>query len=326
LSDRAGTRGWWASNTIVARAMHDMPIAEVGVVALGALVAWLGDTHPTMLPAWAPWDFSWPAFLGVGFALVWFLRGLHRSDTASPIPRRRCWCFLVGLASVYAVLLTRFEYLAQHMFFLNRVQHAVMHHIGPFLIALSWPGATLSSGMPALFRRWCGSTPVRQVLRPLQQPLVAALLFEGLLFLWLVPPVTFRAMFDWRLYEIMNDSMVIDGLLFWFLVLDPRPSPQAPIGFFSRLCLAFLIIFPQIALGTGIGMARYDLYPSFRLCGRVFPNIGPLLDQQIGGLVLWVPAGMMSAFAAVLIMGRMFRHDDRIAQMTLETSRAERML
>ena len=83
----------------------------------------------------------------------------------------------------------------------------------------------------------------------LQQPVLAVLLFEGLLVLWLIPPVTFRAMFNPLLYAVMNASMVVDGLLFWFLVLDPRPHPPAPIGFFTRATLAFLIIFPQIAWG-----------------------------------------------------------------------------
>ena len=211
------------------------------------------------------------------------------------------------------------------MFFLNRIQHAVLHHIGPFLIALSWPGATIAHGMPAPLRRCCGAAAVRNLLRPFQRPMPAVLLFEGLLFLWLIPSVTFRAMFDWRLYEIMNASMAIDGLLFWFLVLDPRPFPVAPIGFFTRLCLSFLIIFPQIGLGTAIGLAQRDLYPSFSLCGRVFADIGPLLDQQIGALVLWVPAGMMSAFAAVLIMWRMFHDDDRVARMSFQTGRVEGM-
>ena len=320
MSDRAGTR------VSLATAIQELPFAEAGLAALGALLAWIADTHPTLLPVWAPWDFSWPTFLAAGFALLWFLRGLHRTSRSAWMPPWRCWCFLIGFASLYAVLLTQFEYVAQHMFFLNRVQHAVLHHIGPFLIALSWPGATIARGMPALLRRCCASPQVRRSLRPFQQPLIAVVLFEGLLFLWLIPPITFGAMFDWRLYEVMNASMVIDGLMFWFLVLDPRPYPAAPVGFFTRLCLGFLIIFPQIAVGTLIGMAQHDLYPSFSLCGRVFPGIGPLLDQQIGGLVLWVPAGMMSAFAAVLIMGRMFRDDDRIALMSCTTGRAKGML
>ena len=221
----------------------------------------------------------------------------------------RVACFLAGLATIYLVLLTRFEYLAQHMFFLNRVQHAAMHHLGPFLIALSWPGATIARGMPPVLQRRCESGAVRRVLGVLQQPVLAILLFEGLLVLWLIPPVTFRAMLDPRLYAVMNASMVVDGLLFWFLVLDPRPNPPAAIGFFTRATLAFLIIFPQIAAGTLIGLAPRDLYPSFSLCGRLYSGIDPLLDQQIGGLILWVPTGMMSALASGLIIRRMCLHD-----------------
>ncbi|HUB47339.1 MAG TPA: cytochrome c oxidase assembly protein [Acetobacteraceae bacterium] len=318
MSDRAGRR--------VPRGMPALcepPAGEAGVVVLAVVVAWVTDRHPTLLPVWAPWDFSWPAFLAAGFGLLWFARGLLRTAASARMPPWRRWCFLIGFGSIYAVLLTRFEYLAQHMFFLNRVQHAVLHHIGPFRIALSWPGATIARGMPGPLRRCCEAAAVRKLLRPFQQPMLAVLLFEGLLFLWLIPPVTFPAMLDWRLYEIMNASMVIDGLLFWFLVLDPRPFPAAPIGFFMRLCLGFLIIFPQIGLGTAIGLAHRYLYPSFSLCGRVFDDIGPVLDQQIGALVLWVPAGMMSAFAAVLIMGRMFHDDDRAARISFPAGRVE---
>lgn len=296
-------------------------LGEAGVVAVAAVVAWLADTHPLMMPVWGPWDFSWPAFLAAGFALLWFLRGLRRIQATRRFPPWRTACFLLGLASIYGVLLTHFDYVAQHMFVLNRVQHAVMHHVGPFLIALSWPGEIMALGIPSPALRCCTSKPVLRSLRFLQQPVLAVVLFEGLLILWLVPAIMFRAMFDWLLYGIMNASMVIDGLLFWFLVLDPRPVPQAPIGFFTRLALAFLIIFPQIGIGTALGLAQHDLYPSFSMCGRVFPNIGPLSDQQMGGLVLWIPAGMMSAFAAVLIMGRMFLHEDNMARAVGWTAR-----
>jgi putative membrane protein len=291
------------------------PAGEIGVLALALGVAWVSDRHPLLLPLVEPWDFSWPAFLAVGFGLLWFFRGLRCSDAGEHLPVWRRGCFVAGVAVIYAMLLTHFEYVAQHMFFLNRVQHLVMHHLGPFLIALSWPGEVIAAGMPGPFHRLCHWAPLCRALRVVQQPALAFLLFEGLLILWLIPPVTFRAMLDSGLYAIMNASMVIDGLLFWFLVLDPRDPPVAPVSFFTRLTLAFLIIFPQIAVGTVIGAARYDLYPSFTLCGRVFPGIDALTDQQIGGLVLWVPAGMMSAIAAVLIARRMFLHDDWVAGM-----------
>lgn len=286
-----------------------LPVPEAVLVAVGFVLAWLSGTHPLLLPAWAPWDFNWPAWLGIGLSLVWFGRG-YRMRAADRPSAWRCVSFLAGLALLYAVLLTRFDYLAQHMFFLNRVQHAVLHHMGPFLIALSWPGTTIAQGMPRSLRRLCRHPLLQSLLRVLRQPLLAAFLFEGLLLFWLLPPAMFRAMFDWRVYALMNASMTIDGLLFWFLVLDPRPAPAAPIGFFARLCLAFLIIFPQIVAGTIISLVPHDLYPSFALCGRVYPEISPLLDQQIGSLILWVPAGMMSAIASLIVMARMFHHED----------------
>ena len=118
--------------------------------------------------------------------------------------------------------------MAQHEFFLNRVQHIFMHHLGPFLIALAWPGEALYRGMPPPVpphrqRSACCAGRSRIV----QQPLLAAILFVGLIYLFLIPPVHFRAMIDPRLYAIMNWSMIGDGLLFWFLVLDPRPKAQA---------------------------------------------------------------------------------------------------
>lgn len=298
-----------ADMTIEAAPWQSRLLPEAAVVALALGVQWFGDRHPTLMPWWGPWDFSWPAFLAAGWGLLWFLRGQRRAIGSDRMAGSRVACFLTGLATIYLVLLTRFEYLAQHMFFLNRIQHAAMHHLGPFLIALSWPGGTMARGMPAALRRCCASGSVRGVLRVLQQPVLAVVLFEGLLLLWLIPPVTFRAMLNPLLYAVMNASMVVDGLLFWFLVLDPRPNPPAAVGLFTRATLAFLIIFPQIAIGTLIGLAPHDLYTSFSLCGRVYSAIDPLVDQQIGSLILWVPTGMMSALATGLIMRRLCLHD-----------------
>lgn len=292
-----------------------LPIGEAVVIGSGVWFGWMVERHPLTLLPWTPWHFSWVSYGAIGFGLVWYCRGVQRSAPASRPTPACCSCFLAGLALLSFVLLSEFEYFTQHMFFLNRVQHAVLHHLGPFLIALSWPGETLTRGMPRVLLRYCRTRLVRRLLAVLQQPLVAIVLFEGLLALWLVPAVAFRAMFNWPLYEVMNASMVVDGLLFWCLVLDPRPAPPAPIGFFQRLVLAFVIIFPQIGLGTAIGLTQTDLYPAFALCGRVFASIDPLADQEIGGLIIWVPTGMMSAVAALILMGRMFSHEDRVKHL-----------
>jgi putative membrane protein len=276
-------------------------------------VFWLTASHPADLPAWAPWDFSWTQFLAAVLALGWYARGvlLLPADARPGLLRQAA--FLLGLAVIYSVLLTHFEYMAQHMFFLNRVQHLAMHHLGPFLIALSWPGGALLRGMPAPLRRLLESAAVERVMRVVQHPLVAGLLFVGLIYFWLVPAVHFHAMLDPRLYDVMNWSMVIDGLLFWSLVLDPRPTPPARYGYAVRLILTVLVMFPQIILGASVTFSTTSLYPYYDLCGRLFPSVGALLDQHIGGVILWIPSSMMSSAAFMITLNNLRRHEDRAA-------------
>ena len=282
------------------------------VLALGGTLSWLSLYHPTELPPWAPWDFSWVEFLAAALGLWWYARGVLRTaPQARPSPWRQA-SFLLGVAAIYAVVQSRFDYMAQHEFFLNRIQHIFMHHLGPFLVALAWPGDSLYRGTPAPFRRVAGSRTLRRVLRIVQQPLLAALLFVGLIYVFLIPAVHFRAMIDPRLYALMNWSMIGDGLLFWFLVLDPRPRPQAGTSYATRMVLPFAVMFPQIALGSYIAFSPGGLYPYYDLCGRLFPSITAANDQHIGGIVAWIPAGMMSIAGFMTVLNALRVYEDSL--------------
>ena len=272
------------------------------LIAAACAVAWVTTEFPASMPIWAPWDFSWPEFLGATAALWWYARGL----ALTPAQRRphiaRTASFIAGLGLIYTVLQTHFDYMAQHMFFLNRLQHLSMHHLGPFLIALAWPGETIGRGMPAPLRRLATRPRLLRVLHVIQHPLIAGALFVGLIDVWLIPAVHFQAMINHRLYAIMNWSMVIDGLLFWCLVLDPRPSPPARVSFPARMITVIAVMFPQIILGSYLTFAKTDLYTFYDLCGRIFPTVSALNDQHIGGIIVWIPASMMSSAAFMLIL------------------------
>ncbi|HTC07222.1 MAG TPA: cytochrome c oxidase assembly protein [Acetobacteraceae bacterium] len=277
-------------------------LAWTAALGVGLVLWWASATHPASLPAWAPWDFSWQEFAATAAALWWYGRGLTRS---TPQERPAAWrqiCFLAGLVVLYVVLQTRFLYLSQHMFFLNRLQHLAMHHLGPFLIALGRPGATIRRGMPAPMRRLIDHRAVRLALRVVQQPIIAAALFVGLIALWLLPPVHFAAMIDPQLYAVMNWSMVVDGILFWSLVLDPQPRPPARLGFGVRAILAIGVMFPQILMGSVITFSNQVLYPYYDLCGRVYPTIDTMLDQHLGGIVVWIPGAMMSVIGFFVVL------------------------
>ena len=305
------------SSGLAASVPHRRPMRADFAVPACLVVAGLaidGTTaaFPAAIPVWMPFDFSWFAYLGTCLPIWWYLRGITLLPAAERPPPWRRAAFLIGMLAIYAVLQTRFLYLAEHQFFLNRIQHVVMHHMGPLLVALGLAAGPLRRGMPAPLARLVASQRARRLIAPLQQPLIAAALFVGLVALWLIPSIHFRAMIGQRLFWIMNWSMILDGLLFWCLVLDPRPRPPARIGYFARAAMAFGVIFPQIMIGALIVFARTDLYPYYNYCGRFFPAISPLYDQMVGGMVIWIPPAMMSIIALILVLNHLRLHEEAI--------------
>lgn len=296
----------------LARLDRDDVIGLAAVLSVGGTLSWLCAGHPADLPSWAPWEFSWVEFLSAVLGLWWYFRGIART---APEDRPSLWrqmAYVAGVVAIYAVVQTHFDYLALHEFFVNRIQHIFMHHLGPFLIALAWPGAMLYRGVPAPLRHTSDWAPLRGVLRITQQPVLSGVLFVGLIYLFLVPAVQFRAMLDLRLYAIMNWSMIGDGLLFWFLVLDPRPREAAGVGYFTRLLLPFAVMFPQIALGAYIAFSSDDMYRYYELCGRVFPTISTVTDQHIGGIIAWIPGAMMSVISFLVVLNFLRIYEDSL--------------
>jgi putative membrane protein len=284
------------------------------ILLLGVLLFWLSVDHPSLMPVWAPWDFSPAEYLATTLTLFWFFRGLASEPPETRLPAWRGGSFLIGIVLTYAVLQTRFEYWSQHMFFLNRMQHVVMHHAGPLLIAVGCAGGTIKRGMPALLQRLLEARSIVVTLRILQQPVIAALLFVGSFFFWLIPEVHFRAMIDGRLYALMNWTMVLDGILFWSLVLDARPKPPARVSYGTRVALALGVVFPQIILGAVITFSDRDLYPYYDLCGRLFPTVSALNDQHYGGLIIWIPPAMMSMAAILLVLNAVRLNEDAMEE------------
>jgi putative membrane protein len=275
----------------------------------GLLLWWLCRYHSSWMPVWAPWDFSW-LWYGAYALTGWsYVRGLKRVAT----PRWRIASFAVGMMLIWAVLQTRFEYLAQHMFFLNRIQHMVMHHLGPFLISFAWPWPVLAAGAPRWLRRGLAHRSFDAAMRFFQRPDIACVLFVGLIALWLFPPVHFVAMIDPRLYAVMNWSMVVDGVLFWSVVLDPRSPAEAHNSFAARIIMAVVVAPPQIAMGAAIAFTNSDIYAFYAWCGRIFPTIDAVSDQHIGGLIVWIPPAMMSVLGLLIALNLMRIDEERRA-------------
>jgi putative membrane protein len=258
-----------------------------------------------------PWEFSWPVFLVTTLGLGWFAVGLTRMPAALRPGRWRQVSFVLGVIATYAVLQTHIDYYAQHMFFVHRAQHFVLHHIGAFLIALGAPGEVIWAGMPQFLKPLFASGPVRGTVDMIQHPVVAPVLFVGLIYLWLIPDFHTRVMLDSNLYDVMNASMAIDGILFWSLILDPRPHPPARLGFGVRALLVIAVEPLQMALGAILSLSSTDYYPVYRICGR-FWDIPALSDQHYGGLIIWLPSTLTSLAGMICVLATMRLNEERL--------------
>lgn len=263
-----------------------------------------------------PWQFSPTACAVFTLTLVIYVRGLLvlRGEAV----RVRLWrplVFFLGLALNYAVLQTYFDFLAQHMFWIHRLQHLILHHIGPVLLVLSAPVPILRAGIPAaawrVLRKSWVSGPIGGLWRALQHPLLAPVLFVGLIYFWLIPSVHFTAMIDQRRYLLMNWSMLVDGIFFWWMILAPiEAQGAAAVPYGRRVIVLTAVALPQIVLGAYIALCSRPLYSIYEVCGLAW-HITPMLDQQLGGLLTWIPGAMMSAVGVLVILHHVLQADRR---------------
>ena len=270
------------------------------ILALGAVLYLVCALYPAYLPFWLPWEFSWPIYLATALTLSWFFRGLKILPKAQHPPLWRSACFVLGVASFWIVLETRIDYYAQHMFFVHRWAHFVLHHFGAFFIALGMSGPVLWAGLPDFLKPLFASRPVQATVSFLQHPVMAPFLFVALLYFWLIPELHTRVMLDAKLYEFMNWTMAVNGVMFWSLILDSRAKPPARLSHLMRAALILVIELPQMVLGAILSLTERDIYPVYTICGRVM-DMTALNDQHYGGLIIWLP-GTLTSFAAMIVV------------------------
>lgn len=270
----------------------------------------------------SPWDFSPTVCLACLLSAVLYARGMRAlAARGEPLGSWLPLSFFVGLALDYAVLQTYVDYLSQHMFWIHRLQHLVLHHLAAALIVLGAPGRVMRAGVPAGWRARFDRLEKEQKafgalarlgrlgFRIIQNPLVAPVLFVGIIYFWLIPSVHFAAMLDVDRYRAMNWGMGIDGILFWWLMLAPRRDQgRAAIAYPWRILIVCLVAPPQILIGAYISLHRGLLYDVYAICGRAWA-INPLTDQQLGGLLTWIPAAMMSVIAMLIILRRILTEE-----------------
>ncbi len=279
---------------------------------------------PPSAVAWfLPWEFSPTVLVTIALALTLYTVGTRRAEPPAPACRRIA--FYAGLFLIYCALQTSWDYYASHMFFVHRLQHFILHDVGPALLAASAPGAALANGLPRRLRQGVARAiaRLRPVTRVIFDPWTATALYVASLIIWIWPSLHFDVMLSDRLYRLMNWSVVLGDLPFWWLVLDPRPYPLARVKGGYRLLMLFIVMLPMMLAGAILGLSRHDLYPVYGVCGRFAP-LSPVTDQQLGGLIIWIPGSIFIAIIAMVVFRRILHQEHAASLAPLVQAKARR--
>jgi len=268
--------------------------------------------------AWTAWHLTPDIVIPTALvAIVYIVGMLRRRTVTEPLPPWRHVSFFGGLAAVFLALQSPIEPIAERLFWMHQIQHLLLRMIGPMLIALAWPQGILSAGLRAMLggnvlKPLASNGPLRSVFRFLARPAVATILFIAALYVWEVPRYHNFALVNEPVHYVMHVTMLLAGLLFWWLVFDRRPAPQG-LGYGVRLMMLWVVTLSNIVLGAYTVLKGDVLYGAYDIAGRLF-GISPLADEQLGGVVIWIPGSMM-CLAGILIVIHMWGHQEtRVAE------------
>jgi putative membrane protein len=300
--------------------LFGVPICLIAVAAIGTIwptlaLGHVAESHPES--AAIAWQFEPDIVLMTLFFTVLYVAGLVRLRERSAFPPTwRSASFLAGMALVFLALESPIDPLSEHLFFVHQIQHFLLHSAGPMLVMLGAPQGPLVAGSPPVLRRYLigpimGNRPLRAVFRGISRPIPATALFVGSLYVWEWPAFHDLAVRDEAVHYAMHVSMLVAGLVFFWCVFDARPAPLGA-RYGARVTMLWVAVVGNILLGSVTTLKPTALYTAYDDLGRLW-GFGPLPDEQLGGLIIWIPPSMMCLVALFVVISSWGAHETKIA-------------
>ncbi|MDX1655704.1 MAG: cytochrome c oxidase assembly protein [Candidatus Competibacteraceae bacterium] len=239
-----------------------------------------GTTVPLLLAA---------LVYGLGVCRLWRRAGIGRG-----LSWGRVGAFSAGLLTLVMALVSPLEAMATELFSLHMVQHLLLILIAPPLLILGQFDLALLWALPRRWRPIAGRIEGRLGrfldMRGQGGPLLVAVLATGALWVWHLPGLYDLAVQDQAVHYAEHTSFIVTALLFWAMILRLRPRDHLDNGL--RLLYVFAMAFQGSLLGALITFTSRPLYTSYA-AGSAAWELTPLEDQQIAGLIMWVPPAFL---------------------------------
>ena len=232
-------------------------------------------------------------------------RGRRRLD-------RHAWLFGAGWLVLAGAVVSPLHEGGERSFALHMVEHELIMLVAALLLAVSRPLATMLWALPAGARRPLASAsrvrPLAAVWRWLTDPVFATVLQLAVMWLWHAPPLFDRALGHEGWHIAQHLSFLVSALLFWWAMAHGRTGER---GYgLAALCL-FATSLGGGALGALMALSTSPWYAGYAAMGLSPQGLTPAEDQQLAGLLMWVPGGLVHAGAALVLLHRWLQVGER---------------
>jgi putative membrane protein len=214
---------------------------------------------------------------------------------------RQAAAFAGALATILVALDGPVDALADaRLFSAHMAQHLLLTQVMPPLLLLGLPAWMLR---PLLRDRRVGS-----IARRVTNPLTAFVLYNGLLIVIHVPAVFDRMVRNEPTHVALHLALMGAGVLVWWPLLSPMPELPR-LAYPGQMLYLFLLLVPMAAVSAPIALGPTVIYPWYEEAPHPL-GLTAVADQQLGGLLMWVGAGLylMGVFSAIFF--RWARRDD----------------
>ncbi|HET8613856.1 MAG TPA: cytochrome c oxidase assembly protein [Sphingomonas sp.] len=238
-------------------------------------------------------------------ALLFALGGMRRPDT--PGLRRRALLFALGLATLFGALVSPLHEAGERFFAPHMIQHELLMLVAPPLLVAAEPLAVMLRAFPAdgraVFAGFSAARPIAATWRWLTACVPATLLQIVALWLWHAPPLFDLALASPGWHAVQHLCFLGAALLFWTAMFRWREGEASP---WQRCALAVLCLFATSvasgALGALLALSDAVWYAPYARFGPDPFGLSPAQDQQLAGLIMWIPGGLVHTLAALMIV------------------------
>lgn len=246
------------------------------------------------------WHWHPSVLLGCAELLIGYALALRFHFTSAVL-----W-YVAGILVLLVALLSPLHTLGDtYLFSAHMLQHLLLLLVVPPLLLWGLPAA--------LVRSWLDVALVHRLEQVLGKPVVAWVLSIGTMFVWHLPTLYEAALRHESLHIIEHLSFLVTATIFWWPIIAPakerRLQPLVAVVYLFTAMLASSV------LGIILTFAAPGLYPAYLHpydqldilpLLRTQWGLTPAVDQQLGGLLMWVAGGLVYFCAAMGMLARWY--------------------